>query len=316
MSGLPAYLGYRAFAALFSRLPEPAMRHIGTAMGTAAFYIARGRRAMAERHMRRVLGPDADVRAAARKMFASYGRYWAEVFWVTPDRRESFAAGAVVVEGGLDRVYEARAEGNGVILALPHVGNWEAAGAFAAEHDLGVLAVAEALPNERIVEWFISIRNALGIDVVIARKGSNTTRALLERLGRGGIVALLCDRDLSGRGIPVRFFGEETTLPAGPAALAERTGAVLLPVGCFFAEGPGHRFRVADRVPVADGATREERVAATAQRLAATLEDMIRHDPSHGHRPARKPGRLYEHDRVGLGHRAAGSGRRLCPQTS
>ncbi len=283
MSGLATYLVYRVFAAGFGRLPEPLMRRIGYGLGVAAFHLARGRRSMAERHMRRVLGPEVDARAAARAMFRWYGRYWAEVFWVTPARREQFAANAMVVGDGLDRVFEARDEGNGVILALPHVGNWEAAGAFAAEHGLGVLAVAEALRNERIVEWFISIRNALGIDVVIARKGGNTTRALLERLHAGGIVALLCDRDVTGRGIPVDFFGEVTTLPAGPAALAERTGAALMPVGAFFAPGKGHAFRIGPRVEVAAGESREERVTRTAQRLALALEDLIRHEPPQWH---------------------------------
>lgn len=283
MSGLPTYLAYRAFAAVFGRLPEPVMRRIGYGLGTIGYYVAPGRRSMAQRHLKRVLGEQANTADAAKAMFRWYGRYWAEVFWVTASRREQFAAGATVVGDGLDRVYAYRDEGKGVILALPHVGNWEAAGAFAAEHDLGVLAVAEALNNERIVEWFISIRNALGIDVVIARRGSNTTRALLERLNAGGIIALLCDRDVTGRGIAVEFFGEVTTLPAGPAALAERTGAALLPVGAFFGDGAGHRFRIGPRVEIAPGASREERVAGTAQRLAAALEDMIRHDPPQWH---------------------------------
>ncbi len=234
--------------------------------------------------MRRVLGPEAtdeEVAAATREMFASYGRYWAEVFWARPRRKREIVDHTVVEN--VEAVHAARDSGKGLIFALPHLGNWEAAGARAEDLGVPVLAVAEALSNERIVQWFIETRATFGIDVVIARRGVSVTSQLTDRLTHGGTVALVADRDLSGRGIPVRFFGEETTMPAGPVALAERTGAVLLPVGCYFKSGRGHRFVVHDPLEIPNAGTSRKRVAAGTQRFAEVLEVIIRDDPAQWH---------------------------------
>ena len=238
--------------------------------------------ALLERHISRVV-PDsgADLTRRARAMFTSYGRYWAEVFWIRPRRKAEFVAAAEVE--GLDNILAARDTGRGIVLALPHLGNWEAAGAKAEDVGIPVLAVAESLPNPLITDWFIDVRNHMGIDVVLTGRGHRITPALVERLEAGGTVALLADRDLSGRGIEVEFFGERTTIPAGPVTLADRTGAVLLPVGCYFAPGPGHRFVVHPPLELPRQGTTEERVAAGAQRLAGVLEDIISEAPEQWH---------------------------------
>lgn len=281
MRGLAGYLAYRVFSGLFGLLPEPVMRRLGYGLGWAVSFVARGRMAMAVRHQRRVQGDTADSRRAARRLFGYYGRYWAETFWVRPRRRSGILRRSAI--RGIENLHAAIASGRGVILALPHMGNWEAAGLRAAAEGARVLAVAEDLGNQRIVDWFVDQRNMMEIDIVIARKGSRVTRQLLSRLNDGGVVALLSDRDVTGNGIEVEFFGERTRLPVGPAALADRTGAVLLPVGTYFAAGTGHEFDVRPPLEVAPGESTEERVAATAQRLAAVLEDIIRARPEQWH---------------------------------
>jgi phosphatidylinositol dimannoside acyltransferase len=278
---LPGYLLYRALSGLFGLLPEVAMRRTGEALGWALSFVVPRRRRLAERHMRRVLGPGADATRAARDMFRSYGRYWAEVFWVRPRRKAEIVDHTSVAN--VEAVYAARDKGNGIILALPHLGNWEAAGARAEQLGIPVLAVAEALPNRRIVDWFVACRNALGMDVVVHGKGTRVTPRLASHLRAGGTVALLADRDLKGTGVPVEFFGETTTLPAGPVALAERTGATLLPVGCYFDDGRGHAFEVFDAIDIPDLPTREARVAAGTQALARILEEIIRKAPEQWH---------------------------------
>lgn len=281
MRELPGYLLYRAMAGLFGLLPEPVMRNIGEWLGRLASYALRGRTVLLRSHMRRVLGPDADLDTKVREMFASYGRYWAEVFWVRPRRKQAIVAHASVE--GLEHVREAQRAGRGIVLALPHLGNWEAAGAKAEEVGIPVLAVAEQLPNRRLVEWFVDVRRQLGIDVVIAGRGRRVTEELLRRLREGGTIALLADRDLSGRGIEVEFFGERTTIPAGPVSLADKTGATLLPVGCYFTEGRGHSFVVRPPIDIPEGSDRAERLAVAAQRFARVLEDIIRVAPEQWH---------------------------------
>ena len=277
---LPLYLAYRALAGAFGLLPEAAVRRLGWWLGRLAYRFAGDRRRMVRRHMRRVLGPDADVEAAARDVFGYYGRYWAEVFWVTPHRREEIVAHTELV--GVEDFRRHVQADYGVVLALAHLGNWEAAGARADAEGGRVLAVAESLPNRRITDWFLSVRNALGMDVVLTGSGG-VTRELVARLRDGGVVALLCDRDLKGTGVEVEFFGEVTTMPAGPVALADRTGAVILPVGLYFEEGRGHRFTVEDPLEIPPLETREERVAAGTQLLAKRLEGLIRAHPTQWH---------------------------------
>ena len=189
-------------------------------------------------------------------MFARYGRYWAEVFWFRPDRKEEIVAhSAIVNEEVLHRSKDA---GKGIILVLPHMGNWEVAGAVAESIGIPVLAAAENLSNPLITDWFVKIR--------VGPAG--------QRLDPG---------DLSGRGVPVEFFGENTTMPAGPVALADRTGAAIHVVGSYFNEGRGHYYIVADPLQLGTDGSREERIAAGVQEFAKVLEDMIRVAPEDWH---------------------------------
>ncbi|MFQ5947411.1 MAG: phosphatidylinositol mannoside acyltransferase [Acidimicrobiia bacterium] len=275
------YLLYRMMSGLFGLLPESVMRRLGYGLGYALSFVARDRLRVAERHMRRVLGPNADVRRAARRAFAFYGRYWAEIFWVRPRRRDGVVRHTVIE--GIEHLWAARDSGEGFILALPHLGNWEAAGARSAAEGVPVLAVAEALSNPKIVEWFVRLRRAMNIDIVVAQRGGSVRRRLVERLRGGGTVALLSDRDIKGSGVPVVFFGEETTIPAGPVAMADRTGTAILPVGTYFKPGRGHHFVVHPPLQLPEAPTREQRVIAGTQRLAKKLEEIIRVAPEQWH---------------------------------
>ncbi len=281
MNSALRYLGFRLLSGLIGVLPDAVIRRLGFALGYLGSFFAPSRLRMAQRHQQRVLGPDADLRRAGRRVFGYYGRYWAETFWLHP-RRRRFLLEASTIDR-LDILKDAIASPRGVVLALGHVGNWEVAGLRAAAEGARVLAVAEALADERIVNWWVSIRNMMDIDVVVARRGAKVTRDLTERLEAGGVVALLCDRDLKGRGVPVMLFGEETTLPAGPIALACRTGAIVIPVGTYFKRGAGHRFEMYPPLEIPEEGELEERVAAGTRMLAGVLEDIIRQAPQQWH---------------------------------
>lgn len=275
------FLMYRIFTAVLGMLPEPAMRRAGEGLGLAAWYVAPARRRLVQRHLRRVLGPEVPVSRRSKMMFARYGRYWAEVFWLRPRRKAQIVEHSEIING--EALLRSQAAGKGTIVVLPHMGNWEMAGAAAESIGVPVLAVAESLPNPLITEWFVNVRKMVGIDIVLMGKGRRSTGELIRRLREGGTVALLSDRDLSGRGVPVRFFGEETTMPAGPVALADKTGAPIHVVGCYFREGRGHRYVVADPLELPTDGSREERIAAGVQLFAAALEDVIRVAPEDWH---------------------------------
>jgi KDO2-lipid IV(A) lauroyltransferase len=146
-----------------------------------------------------------------------------------------------------------------------------------------VLSAAENLPNPLITKWFLDVREMAGMEIVLTGRGARATGTLMRRLKEGGTVALLGDRDVTGRGLPVTFFGEETTMPAGPIALAVKTGAPVMVVGSYFEDGPGHRYVVSDPLRLPETGTHEERVAAGVQLLANALEKRIRHKPEDWH---------------------------------
>jgi len=284
VSDLPGYLAYRGLSVVLGALPAGGARALGRAAGRAGGRLGGRRRRLAARHMRRVLGadaPQAAVDALVTEMFTSYGRYWAEVFWYRPRRASRILRSIEVVN--LDAVVAAHDAGRGLVLGVVHAGNWDVAGLVARDLGLRLLAVAEELPNRRIADWFVQTRQALGIEVLLTGGGAETTARLLRHLRSGGAVALLSDRDVVGNGVPVTFFGEETRLPAGAAALADRTGAALFPVAPFFAPGSGYRMVVRPELPLPDLPDRRARVQAGTQALAGEMETLIRSAPGQWH---------------------------------
>jgi len=277
------YIPFRIAAGLFGLLPEPAVRWIGERGGGALYRRDSGRAPLLARHMRRVLGsdaPEADVEVAVKGMYRSYGRYWAETFWFRPRRKKAITSRVERIN--FDPIFEAKRAGRGIVFAVPHMGNWEIAGIIAQEIGVPILAVAEDLSNEHITDWFVAVRDKFDIDIVLTTDPKRRSK-LIRTLQGGGAIALLADRDITGRGIAVDFFGERTTVPAGPVALADLTDSALIPVGVYFQEGAGHRIVVHDAVVLPGGESRAERVARGAQEVANVLENMIREAPSQWH---------------------------------
>lgn len=280
MTAFLAYLGLRAGVGLVGALPGPVVRRFGLWFGRLWATVDRKRRAMARRHAERVLGDGVDLDQCSVEMMRSYGRYYGEALWLRARRVDDMLA--VTEVQGLEKIVAARDAGTGMIYALPHMGNWEAAAPIAGRVGVSVVAVAEVLPNRRITDWFSEMREEMGIEVVLATGRIEVMRRLEEAISANKAVALLSDRDLKGKGVPVEFFGEETTLPPGPATLALRTGAPLFPVGCYFKDG-GYRVVVHDSLAVPDQGSRTQKVAAVTQDLATRLEAIIREAPEQWH---------------------------------
>jgi KDO2-lipid IV(A) lauroyltransferase len=233
--------------------------------------------------MRRVLGDDATdaaVDEAVDGMFRSYGRYWAETFWFRPRRKAAISRRVEHVN--FDPIYAAQKAGRGIVFAVPHLGNWEIAGIVANEIGSPIIAVAEDLPNVHITKWFVDLRRRFDIEIVLTTDPKLRSK-LIRRLKDGGAIALLADRDVTGGGIEVDFFGGTASVPVGPVVFAELTGASLLPVAAYFREGAGHRIVVLDEVVLPGGGSRSERVSAGAQLLVQSLETLVRAAPSQWH---------------------------------
>ena len=212
--------------------------------------------------------------------FASYGQYWAEGAKL-PGIAPARVFARFRIGEGLEYLYDAKAHGRGTIIALPHVGSWEWGGSYLNSLGLGMTAVAEDLEPPELFAWFKSKRESIGIRIEPLDEHAGTV--LLETLKRGGVIGLLCDRDIQGNGIEVEFFGERVRLPAGPATLALRTGATLVAAACYTGPGRDHFAVITPPIPAERQGRLREDVTRVTQALALELEGLIRRAPEQWH---------------------------------
>jgi lauroyl/myristoyl acyltransferase len=277
--------GYAAGWGAVRLLPEPVARGLFSAGGALA--ARRGGRGV--RQLRANLDvatggrlDDAALDELTRRALQSYARYWQEAFRLPVLSRERVVAASHMP--GQEHFERALAAGRGVVFALPHSGNWDAAGVWLVDFLGGeFLTVAERLEPESLYRRFVEYREGLGMRVVPLTGGERPSSAVLrEWLTGGGTTCLLVDRDLSGAGVPVSFFGRPSTMPGGPALLAAQTGAALLPAICQF-DGAGWRFVVHPPVPVDGPGRLRDRVTGAMQQVADAFATTIAERPEDWH---------------------------------
>jgi KDO2-lipid IV(A) lauroyltransferase len=266
-------------------LPERIDVGVGQRLGVTLGLRSKAR-ANLEGNLARVLAgpstpPDPQLlKRYVRRGFSNYGQYWAEGAKLPALSARTIMSRFIIGEG-LEYLEDAFAQGRGVVIALPHVGSWEWGGSFLASLGMPMTAIAEELEPPELFDWFKSKRESIGIHI----EGLNTEAStkLLNVLKSGGVVGLLCDRDIQGGGIDVEFFGARVTMPGGPATLALRTGAALVVAACY--TGPGRDHFAVITPPV--GAQREGRlrddVTRVTQLVANELEGLIRRAPEQWH---------------------------------
>ena len=282
----PVEFGYLAGWRAVRAMPRPVAAAV---FGAAAHYAYRRRGRGTVRlaaNLRRVVGPDlpeAELDDLVRRGMRSYARYWMEVFRLPSLSREQ-ARNAFRLERA-ELLAADVAAGRGAVVALPHGGNWDAAGAFVAAMGWPITTVMERLRPEGVYERFLTFRRRLGMEILPTHGGDRAPiEVLADRLGEGHVVPLLADRDMSARGVEVRFFGGRTRMPAGPALLAIRTGAPLYvasmwyesDVACARLEGPLE-------LPDPDSGPLDERVRALTQLIADQLAVGIARHPEDWH---------------------------------
>ncbi len=267
-------------------IPEPLAE--GIARAVAGVMAQRGGPAltMNERHMHRVLAsegvePDpALVRRWSRRSFDSYARYWCDGARLPYETEAGVRARWQLLQGH-DHLRAAVERGRGIVMALPHVGSWEWGGYWLGLEGTPMTAVVERLEPEKLFEWFVAQRTAMGLTAVPLGDGSSS--ALLRALKGNGIAGLVSDRDMVGNGVEVEFFGEKTTLPAGAATLALRTGAALLPVVVYSGPGNWHTGVVHAPLDTSRHGRMREDIARVTQDMATAFEHDIRAHPEQWH---------------------------------
>jgi KDO2-lipid IV(A) lauroyltransferase len=278
LRGQVTLLGYRAAARAAQVLPEPTLPLLGRVGGRVGGWFQPANRRMAARHQQRVTG--SRRWGSVNDVFEWYGRYWLEIFRLPRDVRRGVVAENFEITG-YEHITAGLAAGNGVIMALPHLGGWEWGAAWMAEQGHHMLAVVEDLEPPGLLDWFAEQREAMGLEVVPL--GGDVSTRVLKALRDNRVVCLVCDRDLSGDGVEVEFFGERTTLPGGPATLALRTGAPLLPVAVYFEPGRKHQGVIMGAIAAERQGRLREDVARITQDLARSFEELIRVAPEQWH---------------------------------
>ncbi len=265
------------------KLPEPAAVALGRRIADFAWK-RRGKSVLRlESNLARVV-PDAGperLRELSKAGMRSYMRYWMESFRLPTMDPRRFGTDVEFKDEYILR--DALASGRGVVVALPHLANWDLAGAWAIGH-IGVpfTTVAERLKPESLYDRFVAYRESLGMEV-LPHSGGAAFGTLARRLRSGGLVCLVADRDLSASGVEVDFFGAKARMPAGPALLAQQTGAVLLPATLYYGDTPKMYGRIHPEVEVPKAGTRTEKTTAMTQAVADAFAWGIAEHPEDWH---------------------------------
>jgi KDO2-lipid IV(A) lauroyltransferase len=279
------YYGYVVASAIARAVPERLVYALAEVVGSWSFRLLAKKRAVVARNLARVTGLPAeseDVRELTERAFRSYARYWLETFRLVREGSEFFLDRFRLDHD--ERLDAVLARGAGAVVVVGHLGNWDAAGAWVGATGRRLVTVAEVLKPRRMFEFFADHRARLGMTIFPAESG--VTERLSGAVRDGAIVAILGDRDLRGKGPEVKFFGEPTTLPAGPAVVALRTGVPILVAGVYGVTRAGGKRgwegEMSEPIEL-PAETGPEAIRELTQRIAEQLEAFVARRPEEWH---------------------------------
>jgi phosphatidylinositol dimannoside acyltransferase len=279
-------LGYTAGWSLVKTMPRGvSARAFRSAADAAAVRNGRGARQL-RKNLRRVVGPgmsELRMDALVGDALRSYSRYWLETFRLPGMDHRAIIASIDAHTSGEEHIVAGLERGKGVILAVPHSGNWDASAVWLVARHGSFTTVAERLRPESLFDRFVAYRESIGMEVIALSGGERApTQVLAERLRQNRVVCLVADRDLSRTGVPVDFFGEKATMPSGPALLAAMTGAALHAAHCRFAGPAGWSHWIGPPLDLGEGRLRDK-VARGTQQLADRFAERIAQYPADWH---------------------------------
>jgi KDO2-lipid IV(A) lauroyltransferase len=278
-----AYWAYRGLEAAAMRLPEPVGRRLFSWFGGLAHRRLHGVRETVTANQARVLGLDPSderVRLSTREAFDLYARYWLDTFRLRAMSDQEITARTEL--RGSERLDRALERGSGCICVLPHMGNWDVAGKILAVNGYPLAAVAEELRPARLSELFLRHREELGLRIIPLSKNGHVGQQLKQLLAENWIVALVADRDLTGRGVEVEMFGGLRKVPAGPALLSLTADAPMF-VCPLYTLSRGWIVEIGEPVEVTKTGDTKADVTAISREMAARFERAIAARPPDWH---------------------------------
>jgi KDO2-lipid IV(A) lauroyltransferase len=276
---------FKYLALLFSYktlswLPTPAAYFIADVIGAIMYYLRPGLRRNVQRNMRQVMGPDAParaIRAASRRVMRNAARYYADLVRTPRLDMTRLYNERINVVSGVEELREAVAAKRGVIVVSAHYGNPEVVLQSAVVLGLSPYTLTEPLKPQRLCDLVHKLRASHGQE--FQPLSLLAVREAIRRLRHGGVVPLLCDRDITNSGVAMPFFGAETRMPVGAAELALRTGALVLPMFCRRTEGGRFDLFGEPAMEMVRTGNWQEDVRANTLRIVEVLERWVRQDP-------------------------------------
>jgi KDO2-lipid IV(A) lauroyltransferase len=268
------YWGYRGLETVLNALPRRLLMPAAAAVGNVAYDLAGPKSRLTRENLARPMNLDPDdprVRAAARRAFRNYAKYLADMLRIgelTTDQSRD-----LVRFPNLEILTEARAGGTGVLLCTVHVGGMDLIGAGLKAHGESLHVVADDTTYGRLYDHLAAARARQDMFLI----GWRNLRGLFKALRTGQNLVLFCDGGFRRGDVPVEFCGEATTFPIGPATLAAKTGAPMLPVTAR--RMPDERFLGAGLPLVRCASTDPAELHRATQQVADELASVIRQDP-------------------------------------
>ncbi len=264
---------------LLGRLSLRTLYGIAHTVGDGAYLFRRGARRAVMANMRQVMGPEAserDVRRAAREVFRNAARYYADLIHCPRLDAQRFLREQLELEGS-EYLTEAQRSGRGAVLVSAHFGSPEMAVQGLAAAGFRIFGLTEPLQPQALSDFTHWLRSHHGH--TYRTVGFGGIKEALRRIKRGGLVAVLLDRDVGGTGVPMQFCGAETRIPVGAIDLAMRTGADLIPAWSWRIDGYRFRARIGPPVELVRTSNFDQDVRTNAQRLLALFEGHLRAYP-------------------------------------
>ncbi|HAQ03227.1 MAG: phosphatidylinositol mannoside acyltransferase [Acidimicrobiales bacterium] len=277
-----ALFGYKLAALLSRKLPRRIGLGVASFLGHMVARVDKKRRDQVIRNANRL----SDSKLSRKELndfvdqtFESYAHYWLNTFRLVDMTKQELER--TFSHDGWELIETAIKKDSGVILVTPHLGAWDWGGLWISKiKGVSVSAVVEPLEPPELFEWFKRGRNALGMDIIPV--GTDAGSQVLKAISDKRLVVLVSDRDVGGSSVEVEFFGEKTSLPAGPATLALRTGATVLPVA-IYNKGNGCHGVVRPAISLERKGKFRSDVKRITQIIADEMELLIRKAPEQWH---------------------------------
>jgi KDO2-lipid IV(A) lauroyltransferase len=259
-------------------LPRGLMFFLAFLIGNLYWAIMARDRRMVQKNLTQILGDPGRARRTARRTFIHYAKYLVDYTRMDLLHEENYSQIVHRFEGQR-HIDQALAKGKGALILTGHLGNWEMGGVFLILRGYSLMVITAPDFEVRLHRYRVRLRQGHRIKVVTLNDTLASSLSILKALKDNELVALLGDRDLLGKGVPVDFFGKRVYFPMGPSLLASLSGAPLIPTFVIMDEKDQYVCLAEAPLELQKTEDREADLAVNTQRIAHLMEKHIRAHP-------------------------------------